>query len=160
AIDPEFAPAYSRLGIVEVTEEGDFQTAASHYRHALELSPNDPELQLAAADFLSRLGRFEPAIAVAQRVTLADPVNAFAHYRLGVINLYAHHWDAAIASLNTTLTLSPGFSGAQHLLGIALLGKGENEQALTAMSAEIGDPEYRVHGIAMAEHALGRQAEF
>ena len=54
----------------------------------------------------------------------------------------------------TALTLSPKYFGAQYRIGVALLLKGEPEEALAAMQEETFEA-WRLLGLAMAHHALG-----
>ncbi|NOR65856.1 MAG: hypothetical protein GQ528_00685 [Woeseiaceae bacterium] len=54
--------------------------------------------------------------------------------------------------------MSPGQLGAGHMMGVALLLKGEPEAALAAMQREAGGG-WRQIGLAMAHHALGQVAE-
>jgi adenylate cyclase len=87
-----------------------------------------------------------------------DPANPLRHNDLGVAHYYAGHWDPAIASLRTAVTLSPGLIGANYTMGQALLMKGQAAEALVAMQAE-SDEVGRLEGISLALHTLGRAAE-
>ena len=84
-----------------------------------------------------------------------DPI---AHGNLGENYVAAGRRDDAIASLETTLRLSPGYLAANYWIGLALLFKGEAEAALEAFEQE-SDEQYRVKGRALALSALGRQDE-
>ena len=64
----------------------------------------------------------------------------------------------AIASRRTALGLSPDYGGAQYLIGVALLLKGDPAGALAAMQSESSEP-WRLIGLPMAWHALGKQVE-
>ena len=67
---------------------------------------------------------------------------------------YTGRLDEAIASLRTTLTLSPGNIGAHYNIGTALLLKGDPDSALAAMQKETYEA-WRLLGLAMVHHALG-----
>ena len=108
--------------------------------------------------WLGGLGRLDLAIALNEFVTARDPVNATAHANLGILYYVDGRLDAAIESYRTALSLSPGYRGAQNLIGLALLAKGEPEAALAAMQKESNDTWRRI-GLPMAWHALGKKTE-
>jgi Flp pilus assembly protein TadD len=67
-------------------------------------------------------------------------------------------FDAAIASFRTVLSLSPSNGGAHCQLGVALLLKGDAHGALAEIEQETSEI-YKMIGLAMAYHALGRKAD-
>jgi TolB-like protein/tetratricopeptide (TPR) repeat protein len=158
AIDPEYAPAYGVLSRIASDYEGDLAAAARYMGRALELDPTNLDL-LRWASFLSEyLGRMDQAVAIQEYVVAHDPVNAAALTTMGFRYWNAGRPDEAIASFRTALSLSPG-QGFTHLgLEGALLMKGEPEEALRAIEQE-PSREWRLIGLAMAYHALGRAAE-
>ena len=103
------------------------------------------------------LSRLDQAIVLAEYAAAHDLVNPVANWKLGLFYYYDGRLDEAIASLRTTLTLSPGYIAAQYLIGTALLLKGEPETALVGMHKEI-DEAYRLIGLVTAHHALGQEA--
>ncbi len=84
-------------------------------------------------------------------------MSPFGHANPGLFYRDAGRLDEAIASFRITLTLSPGYIGAQHFIGEALLLKGEPESALVAMQKEAFEG-WRLIGLVMAHHALGQAA--
>ena len=61
-------------------------------------------------------------------------------------------------SIRTALSLSPGAGHTHYLLGAALLFKGDASAALAEMQQEANES-WRLYGLPMAYHALGRNAE-
>ena len=53
--------------------------------------------------------------------------------------------------------MSPGYIGANHFIGTALLLKGETQSALAAMQKEVSEG-WRLIGLVLAHHALGQAA--
>jgi tetratricopeptide (TPR) repeat protein len=100
----------------------------------------------------------DDAVAIMKYVVARDAVNPTAHYFLGRFYYHAGQPDEAITSYRTALRLSPGFSSAQLLIGVALLQKGEFDAALAAMQAESVEG-WRLLGLAIVHHALGQVAE-
>ncbi len=79
------------------------------------------------------------------------------HNNQGDSYLSAGRLDQAITSFRTALTLSPGYTGAQYRIGVALLLKGESESALAAMQQEAFEA-WRLLGLVMAHQAVGQVA--
>ncbi len=158
AIDPDYAPAHGLLGRIAMECDGDPAAAARHLTHALALEPNNAEIIRIAAYLARSLGRFDTAIALGEYVTARDPVNAVGYVNLAYQYSYAGRLDDAIASHRTALSLSPGYSGAQYLIGMALLRKGDPAGALAAIQEETNET-WRLIGLPMAWHALGMQVE-
>jgi len=158
AIDPSYAPAHARLGWIAMHNQGDLAAAARHYQRALELDPTNIGIIFSAASFAESLGRLEQVIALEQYALIRDPLDPVAHNNHGDSFLSVGRFNEAIAAFRTALTLSPGYIGAQYRIGVALLLKGEPETALDAMQKEPFKA-WRLIGLAMAHHALGRQAD-
>ncbi len=153
AIEPDYAPAHSRLGWLAM--DSDLADAAQHYERALELDPTNLVILGNASTLLKILGRLERSLALDEYVVARDPVNPVSHFNLGITYLSAGHPDEAIASFESTLRLSPGYLGAYYWLGLALLFKGEAEAAVAAMQQEEFEA-IRLAGLAMAYHTLGQ----
>ena len=157
AIDPDYAPAHARLGRI-ATNEGDLAGAAEHFKRALALDPADLDVLRSSALLLTYLGRKDEALALSEAVVRRDPVNLTALYNLGYLQRVTSRLDEAIASFRTLLRLSPGNGGAHAALGNALLLKGDAQGALTEIEQETSEI-WRMYGLPMAYHALGRKAD-
>ncbi len=157
-IEPDFARAHAQMGYIAMSHIGDLQLAASHLERALLLAPDDIGVILNVARLAQALGRVDQATAFDQLVIARDPVNARAHYSLGVDYLYSGRLDDAIASWQTTIALSPGFIGAWYNIGTAQLSRGQGEAALASFQKEPSEV-WRLIGLPMAYRALGKKAE-
>ena len=158
AIDPGNAAAHAQLGGISTYYDGDLSAAAWHIERALQLDPVNLDIFSYAASLNYCLGRAEAAVALDEYAAARDPVNAQIQYSLGYDYIWAGRLDEAIASLRTTLSLSPGWIGGQSAIGDALLQKGEPDAALVAIQQE-ASAEWRLTGLAMAYHALDRAVE-
>ncbi len=154
AIDPDYAPGHARLGWMAMIEDNDLVLAARHLERALELEPNNLSIIGNAATLLFNLGRWEESIALDEYVNARDPVNPTGYANLGKGYLAVGEWDAAIASYQSALRLSPDRIGAHYFMGIALLLKGETENALQAMQQEPYEL-LRLLGLSMVNYSLG-----
>ena len=61
AIDPDFAPAHGRLGLIAMAFDGDLAAAARHYEHALALEPANTDIIGNAASLAANLNRLDTA---------------------------------------------------------------------------------------------------
>jgi tetratricopeptide (TPR) repeat protein len=157
AIDPNYAPADAGLGYIAMTSN-DFVNAAKHYERALALDPSNPDVLGDTAVFLRSLGRLQEAVTLNQAVVRRDPVNVTSLSNLGAVQIVTGQFDAAIATLRSVLSLSPGRGGEHSLISIAMLLKGDAPAALAEIAQEKSEV-FRLIGLPMAYHALGRKTE-
>src|SRR2546421_2773082 len=158
AIDPDYAPAHAQLGWIAMYGDNDLASAALHLERALALEPADLSVLTTSATLLQSLGRLDEALALEEAAVLRDPVNVTARFNLGYHQRMASRLDAAIASFRTVLSLSPSNGGAHCQLGVALLLKGDAKGALAEIEQETSEI-YKMIGLPMAYHALGRKAD-
>jgi len=159
AIDPDYAPAHAQLAWIAMYGDSDLAGAAQHLERALALDPVDMRVLTTSATLLQSLGRLDEALALEEAAIRRDPVNVTALFNLGYHQRMAGRLDAAIASFRTVLSLSPGNGGAHCQLGLALLLKGDAKGALAEIEQETSEI-YKMIGLPMVYHALGRKAEF
>ncbi len=156
-IDPEYAPAHAGLGWIAMYGDNDLAGAAREFERALALDPTNLDVLGNAASLLQSLDRLDESLALREAVVRRDPVNVLALFNLGITQLWAGRFDAAIASLRTVLSLSPGRGGAHYQLGTALLLNGDAAGALAEIDKETSEA-WRMVGLPMAYYALGRKA--
>jgi TolB-like protein/tetratricopeptide (TPR) repeat protein len=157
AIDSDYAPALAQLGYI-ADAQNDLVGAAKYYEHALAVDPTNLGVLNNTAVFLQDVGRLDEALALYEAVVRRDPVNANAIANLGNGQRLAGRYDASIASDRTVLSLSPARGVVRTLLGIALLSKGDPSAALAEVQQETSEV-WRMIGLPLAYHALGRKAE-
>jgi tetratricopeptide (TPR) repeat protein len=136
----------------------DMATAARHHTRALELDPANPEILAAAADLLDNLDRAGEAVPVWQYLIARDPANPSPHGNMSTSLRYLGRLDEALAADRMALSLAPGALGGHFGVGQTLMESGELEGALAEMEAEVYEP-YRLIGLSVVNHALGRSAE-
>ncbi len=158
AIDPDYAPAHAQLGWIAMYGDNDLADAALHLERALALYPADLSVLSTSATLLQSLGRLDEALALEEAAVRRDPVNVTALFNLGYHQRTAGRFDAAIATFRTVLSLSPSNGGAHCQLGVALLLKGDAKGALAEIEQETSEI-YKMIGLPMAYHALGRKAD-
>ncbi len=158
SIDPEAARAHAQRGFLAMSHERDLSLAAMHLQRALELAPDDFGTLLNAGRLMQALGRFDQAIAIDQFVAARDPLNARAHYNLGVDLYFAGRSDEAIASWRTTLALSPDFIGTWYNIAIAQAHAGQPGAALDSVRREPAGV-WQMIGLPIVYQSLGKRAE-
>ena len=158
AIDPDLAEAHSWFGTFVARHDDDLRAAARHLQYALSLEPNNRLVLAHSSGFLKILGRLDETIAIQEYDVAHDPLNPIARSSLGWNYLMAGQPDEAIAAARTLMMLSPGSVWVHSILGLALLHKGENEAALTAVQQE---PDEATHlwCLVMVYHAAAQAAE-
>jgi tetratricopeptide (TPR) repeat protein len=97
------------------------------------------------------VGRFDDAIAEAERARALDPISSIINANLGDTYFYARRYDKAVAQHRETLGLAPDFGPAHLYLGAALERAGHFEEAL----GEIGRARSIVGDSAFGLAALG-----
>ncbi|MGB5245628.1 MAG: tetratricopeptide repeat protein, partial [Woeseia sp.] len=159
ALDPDYAPAISGLGWIAMQRDGNLAKAAEYYERALVLAPTNVSIIGDAATLLQLAGRIDEAIALVEFALARDPVNPIGYANLGTLYRYSGQLDKALAAYRTSLSLSPDRIGAHYQMGIVLLRKGDAEAALESFQREESE-DWKVMGVALASHALGRTADF
>jgi len=157
-IDPKYAPAYAGLAFIAMYGESDFAAAAKHLERAFVLDPANGRVLGNSATLLNLLGRKNEAVALWEAITIRDPVNVNALFNQGTSQINAGRLDEAIATYRTVLSLSPGNGVAHYQLGVAMLLKGDAKGALAEFERESVEV-FRMIGLPLAYHALGRKAE-
>ena len=158
AIDPDYAPAHAGLGFIAMYGDNDLAGAAKQLERALALDPTNISVLGNAAALLANLGRLDEALVVDEAIVRRDPVSVKALFNLGGDQTSSGHYDAAIASYRTVLSLSPGLGRTHKSIGTALLLKGNAKGALAEIEQEkVGLS--RMIGLPLAYCALGRKAE-
>lgn len=157
ALDPNLAEAHAAVGRIK-TYYWDWSGADASFQQALALGPGNAKV-IRSASLLARTeGRFDEALALARRAVELDPLSAGSHESLGECAFYADRLDEAVAAFKKVLALNPESIVVHQELGEVLVVQGHPQEALAEMERE---PEaiWRMYGLALAYHALGRKKE-
>ena len=160
AIDPTTRRRTRALGLIAMNYERDLAAAARHLEHALALDPANLDVIGSAAVSRTAPRSSGQAIALGEYLVARDPVNAHGHDNLGLCLP-----STPVASTKpsrayrTVLSLSPGSAGAhaQHRRGAAAEGR-RRRRRWRRCSRNLSRA-WRLIGLSMAYHALGRKAE-
>jgi TolB-like protein/Flp pilus assembly protein TadD len=158
ALDPQLAEAHLAMGWIQVTYDWDWAAADASFRRALELEPGSAEALRNASYQADILGRSNEAIDLANKSIERDPLRPNSYNNLALI-LQAVNRDAeAEAAVRRALELDPGGAQRHYGIGRALILQGKKDAALREMQQET-DEFWRLSGLPLAFHALGRRGE-
>ena len=101
------------------------------WRAALALTPDEPRLLLAYADYLGGEGRPEEAYAMLRRCLERHPGELAAMNQLGIVLVALGRTEAALAVFRDAVAINPANHAAWANLGCALAGEGAFEEALS-----------------------------
>ncbi len=136
AIDADPSNAVARMALATVLEEAGQSSEALHQaEHATELAPLDGAAHLELGTLLLKQNKLERAIEEARLAVASAPENNGAHFLL-VISLFYHDDDPTDAA-REALAVSPFDAEMHHLLGAALMRKGDLTDAFHQLSYSI-----------------------
>jgi serine/threonine-protein kinase len=108
-IDDALAEAHSSLGSVFFWYDWNWKEAEEHFIRALELDPKSSIAHFGYADFLSKMGRPEEALAEIKRAREIDPLSPFINtFEAWFLN-GAGQPDAALDRVQSAIDLDPNF---------------------------------------------------
>lgn len=111
--------------------EGDYESALSHYKDAVSYSPNDFKANYNLANAKYRLNDFEGAIEQLEKIAKLGPTSldkSKALHNLGNAQLLNQNIEGAIESYKSALRLNPSDEETRYNLAYALNKKKEQEQ--------------------------------
>jgi TolB-like protein/DNA-binding winged helix-turn-helix (wHTH) protein/Tfp pilus assembly protein PilF len=156
SLDPQLAEGHAALAAVACRFDWNWSECDKELTRALELDPNYATGWHWRGEFLVERGRFADGIADLQRARTLDPLSPAIHANLGIAQMYAGHYDAALDSFTQALEIDPGFLLAHRVRGLTLLRAGRVEEGLASLRhARALDPR-SAHAAADLGYALAR----
>lgn len=132
AQNPQDANAHAMLAVVQF-HAGNCADAAEHFQQAGAAVGAEPEALTEWSSCLVRLGRFEDAVPVFQRMLELHPESDPARYDLALAQRQAGHPADALATLGPLLTAERPRGDTLTLAAEAAEAAGETQQALTLL---------------------------
>jgi TolB-like protein len=158
-LDPLMASAHYRIGFMRMLLDWDWAGAEQAYKEALAIEPNYASALSGLGLLSSALGRLDDAIDYQQRSLDVDPLRAASHHNLGFVHYLNRQFPLAEANFRDALEMSHGsYPRGHYYLALILLAQGRLEEAYAAIEQETGE-QFRLAGIAVVAHALGRTEE-
>src|ERR1019366_9253846 len=128
--DDGLTEAHVSLGYASFTYDWDWTAAGRHFQQALAVNFSYVSNHAFYPLYLSSLGRFEEAVAVAKRALDLDPASPAVSHVLAVQLYLARQFDQAIQQSHTTLEMDPHYGVAYAMLGQAYASKGYYREAV------------------------------
>ena len=159
ALDPQLADAHLAMGWIHsnsTTGTGRPRTPA--FAGHWTWNPATPRRSGTSAVQALTLGRWSEAIDLTNKAIERDPLRPNSYNNLGRALLAVNRDTEAEAAFRKALELDPDGADRHQALGLALLLQGKTDAALQEMQQET-DEIWRLSGLPLAFHALGRRSE-
>ena len=138
-LDPDLDRAEATLGFLEIDYDWDFGTGERRVRAVLERNPSLASVHTSFSYYLAAMGRFEEAIAAAERGQELDPLSVVPVQTLGFRYYYARRYAEAAMTFGRALEMDPGSFVARVGLGLARFKQGRTEEALREIERSARD---------------------
>ena len=165
ALDPDNAKIKAMMAVEyfnqakNLEEKAHFLSdAARLLEGAAAIDPYEPLVLFNSARLADSLGKKELATRLGEYIAMRDPLYFWAQLNLASNYFVTGRIEEAVAQFEIALSLNSTKGAVQWKYGLAKLVAGEPEGALKAFQEEKGFI-YRTHGLALAYHDLGREAE-
>jgi TolB-like protein/cytochrome c-type biogenesis protein CcmH/NrfG len=159
ALGPQAADGYVERGFLRAWDLRDFAGADADYQRARTLAPEDIEVQWGyIGSVLYPTGRLDAALALAQQVVKADPLNNRAWRSLGTLEYVHGDYPAARESLQRSLDINPEQSNTAAVIVYSYIVEGKPALALPWVERPTAEV-FRDQTAALAQHDLGHQPE-
>lgn len=130
-LDNTLAEAHTSLGHLRL-HQFEWDAAERHFLRAIELHAGYDTAHFYYANLLAALGRFDEAVAAADRSLALDPMSANTRQNRLFVFYLARRYDEALDQSLETLDLDPGYAGLHYSLGLIYERRGEYDRAIEA----------------------------
>ena len=141
-LDESNAGAHNALADVKKGYDWDMEGAEVEYKRALQLNPSHLLTRLWYAEWMTRMGRNDEALAESLRAIALDPMSPLSHNNRAMLLFRSRRYDEAIRSSQLALDLDSNFVNALWWQGASYAGKGDFAKAIalltTAMNVNDG----------------------
>ena len=130
ALDPGLASAHAVLAEIAFARDWNWANAASEFRKAIQLDPNDAAIRAAYGIYLVAMGNEEQGLSEMHKAHQIDPVSEKTNIMYTTALFFAHRFDEAIVQAQQALDLLPSSYGQYYWLGECYEKKGMPDQAI------------------------------
>lgn len=134
ALDDGLAEAHSSLAAVLYSYDWDWKGAEREFRRALALSPNQAAIHFIYGRYLTSMARLDEALHEMRRAEDLDPLSLPVKNHAGTVLLLRQEYDQSIELYRQMISLDPGFYMAYSEMGLSLLRKHKNREAMEAFA--------------------------
>ena len=129
-LDDRLAQAHLVMGQILALFHWRWEDSAKALQRAAEVRNGGEQLAGAMSLSLMRQGRFDAAIALAERERQRDPLSVGAQIAVGTVYRAVGHYDRALAELRRALAMSPGNNRGHFQLGVTFAAMGRMDDAI------------------------------
>lgn len=156
ALDPDNPTLKAITAIEQWTSDGGLAGAARLLEEAAATDPYEPLVLFNSARLADALGKTDLAIRLGEYIAERDPLFFWAQLNLAGQYFIAGRIDEALARFELAKSLNASAGVVRWKTGLARLVAGDAEGALAEFENE-KEQAYRLHGLALAYHDLGRE---
>ncbi|HEY3350368.1 MAG TPA: protein kinase [Thermoanaerobaculia bacterium] len=157
ALDPGLAAGYVARGTFRVFS-WDWAGAHADAAHALALNPGGSMEHVLKGDLLNISDKTAEAIVEFRKVLEIEPLLPYAWSALGGLLARSAQLLEARQAFSRALEIAPGLGEGHFGLGLTFLLENDPKAALIEFEKVSHEP-FRLMGVAIAQHALGRSKE-
>jgi TolB-like protein/thioredoxin-like negative regulator of GroEL len=157
-LDPSLADAHAAMGSIKMLRVWDWAGADVEFHRALELEPGNARVVRDFAALAKVMGRLDESLAFYGEAIRLDPLSSAARRNLGIALYFAGRQQEAMAAFQQGLELAPEVEMVHGWMARAYLAQSRPEEALIEAERE-KNPIFRLAGLALVNHALGRKKE-
>jgi TolB-like protein/DNA-binding winged helix-turn-helix (wHTH) protein/Flp pilus assembly protein TadD len=137
-LDESNAGAHNALADVKQGYDWNLAGAETEFKRAIQLNPSHVLTRLWYAECLTRMGRYDEAIAESGRAIALDPVSSGSYGNRAMIFFRARRYDEAIQAGQQALDLNPSFVNALWWQGLSYAGKRDFPKSIALLTKAAG----------------------
>jgi serine/threonine-protein kinase len=155
-LDANLSDAHAAMGEIQMLYDWDWTGAEASFQSALASKPGDAGFLRDEGALQRILDRESESVRLYQRAVQIEPLSG--NYGLALALHYAGRQEEAKKALAKALEITPEMDEAHTLLARIYLAQKRPREALDEASKEAA-PAWRMFGLALTYHALGRKLE-